>query len=150
MKEILEKLIKILYHYLSFKRKKGNVDNDLNIKFLKKSKYNINVININTINFKIIYSVLADLIDICTPYPEIKAEDWEFPPLQKAEENLSNHCEQKHIQQFKNDLDKYSLKLPPGYANEDENWLGGVCILLIILIYIKKKKKKKKKIIGLV
>jgi len=71
-------------------------------------------------------SVLADLIDICTPYPEIKAEDWEFPPLQKAEENLSNHCEQKHIQQFKNDLDKYSLKLPPGYANEDENWLGGI------------------------
>ncbi|OUM67399.1 hypothetical protein PIROE2DRAFT_58787 [Piromyces sp. E2] len=71
-------------------------------------------------------SVLADLIDICTPYPEIKAENWEFPPLQKSEENLDNHCEQKYITQFKNDLEKYSHKLPPGYASQEEKWLGGI------------------------
>ncbi|ORX57259.1 WD40 repeat-like protein [Piromyces finnis] len=71
-------------------------------------------------------SVLADLIDMCTPYPEIKSETWEFPSLKKSEENISNNCEQKYIKQFKEDLEKYSFKLPPGYACQDEKWLGGI------------------------
>lgn len=71
------------------------------------------------------YSVLADLIDICTPYPEIKAEDWEFPEM-KSEEALVSYCDQENIKQFKEDLENYSIKLPPGYANQDEKWLGGV------------------------
>ncbi|ORX76164.1 WD40 repeat-like protein [Anaeromyces robustus] len=71
-------------------------------------------------------NVLADLINICTPYPEIKPEDWEFPPLQKSEENIANYCKQEYIKQFKEDLEKYTSKLPPGYASKEEKWLGGI------------------------
>jgi len=70
-------------------------------------------------------NVLADLIDICTPYPEIKAEDWEFPTM-KSEESLVSYCDKENIKQFKEDLENYSVKLPPGYASQDEKWLGGI------------------------
>jgi hypothetical protein len=71
-------------------------------------------------------NILADLIDICTPYPEIKAENWHFPPLQNLNDNMDNHCNQEYIKQFKEDLEKYSTKLPPGYASSDEKWFGGI------------------------
>jgi len=45
---------------------------------------------------------------------------------------MDNHCNQEYIKQFKEDLEKYSTKLPPGYASSDEKWFGGVSRIIII------------------